>query len=199
MILSALGIMAICAGIKGDRVLLWGGVIVLLMGAGLAVYYLSFGVFYDQDTFLLSKFAKKSVTYRYDQIRGQKLYLIQGGNVVIELYLSDGNTLSLQSTMDGVYPFLDAAFAGWCRQTGPGAGRLRLPRSQPEPVVPHRGGCLMAHIPSAPTSALSLLTFRRLWPPPIPHPRNMTLKNGSMPPISTRNTGICWAHGGRIP
>lgn len=118
VILSALGIMAICAGIKGDRVLLWGGVIVLLMGAGLAVYYLSFGVFYDQDSFLLSKFAKKSVTYRYDQIRGQKLYLIQGGNVVIELYLSDGNTLSLQSTMDGVYPFLDAAFAGWCRQTG---------------------------------------------------------------------------------
>ena len=88
------------------------------MGAGLAAYYLSFGVFYDQDSFLLSKFAKKSVTYRYDQIRGQKLYLIQGGNVVIELYLSDGNTLSLQSTMDGVYPFLDAAFAGWCRQTG---------------------------------------------------------------------------------
>ena len=118
VILSALGIMAICAGIKGDRVLLWGGVIVLLMGAGLAVFYLSFGVFYDQDSFLLSKFAKKSVAYRYDQIRGQKLYLIQGGNVVIELYLSDGNTLSLQSTMDGVYPFLDAAFAGWCRQTG---------------------------------------------------------------------------------
>ena len=118
VILSALGIMAICAGIKGDRVLLWGGVIVLLMGAGLAVFYLSFGVFYDQDTFLLSKFAKKSLAYRYDQIRGQKLYLIQGGNVVIELHLADGNTLSLQSTMDGVYPFLDAAFAGWCRQTG---------------------------------------------------------------------------------
>jgi len=96
VILSALGIMAICAGIKGDRVLLWGGVIVLLMGAGLAAYYLSFGVFYDQDTFLLSKFAKKSVAYRYDQIRGQKLYLIQGGNVVIELYLSDGNTPSVR-------------------------------------------------------------------------------------------------------
>ena len=118
MILSALGIMAICAGIKGDRVLLWGGVIVLLMGAGLAAYYLSFGVFYDADSFLLSRFAKKSLAYHYDQIRGQKLYLIQGGNVVIELHLADGNTLSLQSTMDGVYPFLDAAFAGWCRQTG---------------------------------------------------------------------------------
>ena len=118
VILSALGIMAICAGIKGDRVLLWGGVIVLLMGAGLAAYYLSFGVFYDQDTFLLSKFAKKSLAYRYDQIQGQKLYLIQGGNVVIELHLADGNTLSLQSAMDGVYPFLDAAFAAWCRQKG---------------------------------------------------------------------------------
>ena len=27
-------------------------------------------------------------------------------------------TVSLQSTMDGVYPFLDAAFSGWCRQKG---------------------------------------------------------------------------------
>ena len=35
-----------------------------------------------------------------------------------ELYLKDGSTVSLQSTMDGVYPFLDTAFAGWCLQTG---------------------------------------------------------------------------------
>ena len=118
VILSVLGVMAICVGISDGSVLLWGGVIVLLMGICLAVYYLSFGVFYDGETFLLSRFGKKDITYRFDQIQGQKLYLVQGGNVIIELHMTDGNTISLQSTMDGVYPFLDTAFAAWCMQTG---------------------------------------------------------------------------------
>ena len=118
VILSVLGIMAICVGIADGSVLLWGGIIVLLMGICLAVYYLSFGVFYDGETFLLSRFGKKEVTYRFCEIKGQKLYLVQGGNVIIELHMTDGNTVSLQSTMDGVYPFLDTAFAAWCLQTG---------------------------------------------------------------------------------
>ena len=118
VILSVLGIMAACVGISDGPVLLWGGIVVLLMGAALAVYYLSFGVFYDGETFLLSRFGKKEVTYRFSDIKGQKLYLVQGGNVVIELHMADGNTVSLQSTMDGVYPFLDTAFAAWWLQTG---------------------------------------------------------------------------------
>ena len=118
VILSVLGVMAICVGISDGSVLLWGGIIVLLMGICLAMYYLSFGVFYDGETFLLSRFGKKDITYRFDQIQGQKLYLVQGGNVIIELHMTDGNTVSLQSTMDGVYPFLDTAFAAWCMQTG---------------------------------------------------------------------------------
>ena len=58
VILSVLGIMAICVGISDGSVLLWGGIIVLLMGISLAVYYLSFGVFYDGEPFLLSRFGK---------------------------------------------------------------------------------------------------------------------------------------------
>ena len=118
VILSVLGIMAICVGIADGPLLLWGGIVVLLMGAALAVYYLSFGVFYDGETFLLSRFGKKEVTYRFSDIKGQKLYMVQGGNVIIELHMADGGTVSLQSTMDGVYPFLDTAFAAWCLQTG---------------------------------------------------------------------------------
>ena len=118
VILSVLGIMAICVGVSDGSVLLWGGIIVLLMGISLAVYYLSFGVFYDGETFLLSRFGKKEVTYRFSDIKGQKLYMVQGGNVIIELHMADGGTVSLQSTMDGVYPFLDTAFAAWCLQTG---------------------------------------------------------------------------------
>ena len=118
VILSVLGIMAVCVGISDGPVLLWGGIVVLLMGAALAVYYLSFGVFYDGETFLLSRFGKKEVTYRFSDIKGQKLYMVQGGNVIIDLHIADGGTVSLQSTMDGVYPFLDTAFAAWCMQTG---------------------------------------------------------------------------------
>ena len=99
-------------------ILLAENLIVLVLGISLAVYYLSFGIFYSEDTFLVSTLGKKSDSYRYSQIVSQKLYLITGGNIVVELTMDTGSTVSLQSTMDGVYPFLDAAFSAWCRQKG---------------------------------------------------------------------------------
>lgn len=118
VVLTVLGVMAFCIGIGDGPVLIVGGLIVLAMGVFLAVYYLSFGIFYDGESFLMSRFGKKDAEHRYGEIVGQKLYVVQGGSVVAELYLKDGSTVSLQSTMDGVYPFLDTAFAGWCLQTG---------------------------------------------------------------------------------
>ncbi len=118
VMLMVLGIMAVCVGIRDGAVLLWGGVIVLLMGLGLTAYYLSFGIFYDGESFLYCRFGKKDRTYRYQEILGQKLYLVQGGNIIIELHMADGSAVSLQSSMEGVYPFLDTAFAAWCMQTG---------------------------------------------------------------------------------
>lgn len=116
--LSVLGVLAICVGITGGLALILGGIVVLLMGLCLAIYYLTQGIFYDGETFLVSSFRKQDRIYRYDSILQQKLYLVQGGSVVIELYLTDGTSVSLQSTMDGVYLFLDTAFAGWCMQKG---------------------------------------------------------------------------------
>ena len=116
--LSVVGVMSIIVGIRSSILLLIGGVIVLAMGVGLAVHYLSFGIFDDGESFLVSGFGKQSVAHTYLEIREQKLYLLQGGSVLIELYLTDGTSVSLQSTLDGVYPFLDTAFAGWCLQTG---------------------------------------------------------------------------------
>lgn len=118
VVLTVLGIMAICVGITDGPVLIWGGVFVLLMGIALAVYYLSFGIFYDGESLLLQRFGKKDVTYDYKEILGQKLYLIQGGNIVVELHMADGSAVSVQSSFEGAYPFLDTAFAGWCLQTG---------------------------------------------------------------------------------
>lgn len=118
VILTILGIMAIIVGITDGPVLIWGGIIVLLMGIALATYYLSFGIFYDGESLLMSRFGKKDVSYYYKDIVGQKLYLIQGGNIVVELHMTDGNAVSVQSSFEGIYPFLDTAFAGWCLQTG---------------------------------------------------------------------------------
>jgi hypothetical protein len=118
VVLTVLGIMAICVGVTDGPVLIWGGIFVLLMGVALAVYYLSFGIFYDGESLLLQRFGKKDLSYAYREIVGQKLYLIQGGSIVIELHMADGSALSVQSSFEGTYPFLDAAFSAWCRQTG---------------------------------------------------------------------------------
>ena len=115
---SVLGILGIITGVGGEKVLLWVGVVVLLMGIGLAVHYLSYGIFYDGDSFLLCRFGRRSQEHRYSEIVSQKLYVITGGSTVIELTLTDGSTVSVQSTMEGVYPFMDTAFAGWCLETG---------------------------------------------------------------------------------
>ena len=117
LVFVIIGISAVFTGAGEGWVLLCGGILVALMGAGLVTHYLTFGIFYDEDSFLVSKFGRKSVAYRYDQIKGQMLY-VSGSSVLIELHMTDGKTVMLQSAMEGVYPFLDKAFAGWCRQKG---------------------------------------------------------------------------------
>lgn len=117
-ILIAIGIAAFFTGLGGSTLLIVCGILVALMGTALVVYYATFGIFYDADSFILTTFGRKSTEYHYRDIGGQQLYIIQGGSVVVELHMIDGRTVSLQSTMEGPYPFLDIAFAGWCRQTG---------------------------------------------------------------------------------
>ena len=117
LILIILGLAAVFAS-AGNMMLLIGGIVILVMAIGLIVYYMTFGIFYDEDSFIYTTFGKKSIEYRYQDIKFQQLYIIQGGNVVIELHMTDGNAVSVQSAMLGVYAFLDTAFAGWCRQKG---------------------------------------------------------------------------------
>ena len=118
VLLSVLGILAIMSGIADGSILLYGGILILIVGIGLCVYHLSFGVFYDEDAFVYTSFGKKETTYRYSDILAQKLYVITGGSLIVELHMADGNAVSIQTTMNGAYPFLDAAFAAWCRQKG---------------------------------------------------------------------------------
>ena len=118
LVLCILGLVAVLAGFSGESVLLIGGAVVIFIGCILVGYYLSYGIYYDDDSFILTAFGKGSRTYRFQDIRFQKLFLIQGGSTVVELRMADSGTVSIHTTMDGAYPFLDHAFAAWCRSTG---------------------------------------------------------------------------------
>ena len=118
LILVVIGVAAVLTGLRETLVLVIGGVLVIAMGAALVVYYMTFGIFYDKDSFVYTTFGKKSVTYRYNQIRSQRLYIVQGGNVLVELHMTDGNAIQIQLQLKDADKFLDAAFAGWCAQRG---------------------------------------------------------------------------------
>ena len=115
VILVLLGIVAMLFG--GEIIMLVGGGIVLLMGIGFMIRYMGFGVFYDEDSFLVMSAGKKNREYRYNQIKSQQLYR-NGGHILVELHMTDGTAVQVQSNMVGVYPFLDTAFTGWCHQKG---------------------------------------------------------------------------------
>ena len=117
LIFFILGIAALMTGIGESTLLAIGGGFIAVVGVGLVVYYMTFGVFYDSDTFLLTTFGKKSKVYRYRDIQFQQLYNSYG-HIVIELHLQDGRAVQLQASMEGAYPFLDKAFAAWCAQKG---------------------------------------------------------------------------------
>ena len=116
--LSFLGVCAIVTGSTDTDSLLYGGVIVLLLGISLCIYHVSSGIFYDEDSFVCTAFGKKDRTYRFEEIRSQKLYASTGGSLIVELLMADKTAVSVHTTMVGAYPFLDAAYLGWCRQTG---------------------------------------------------------------------------------
>ena len=116
LILAVVGIAAIISGISQTVVLLVGGVIVLAMGAALVVYYMTFGIYYDSESFLYTTFGKKGRTYHYSQIRSQQLYVLQGGNIIVELHMTDGSAVQVQLALQGAEDFMNTAFLGWVRQ-----------------------------------------------------------------------------------
>ncbi len=123
VILMVVGVLALVVGLTQSWPLAVGGVLLICFGLGLTVYYLSFGIYYEADSFLVSSFGRQTQTREYRTIRGQKLYVIQGGSMVVELHFADGTALQLQSTMEGMVEFLNYAYDRWLAQTGrTGAG-----------------------------------------------------------------------------
>ncbi len=115
---------AVCVVFYWGRqpVLFISGWLLLLMAAALVYYYLSFGIYYDQDGFVYSRFGKKSQLYTYDQITHQQLYNSQG-SILVELHLAGGDTVPVQDTMEGADAFLDYAFDRWLEAKGWGCAK----------------------------------------------------------------------------
>ena len=117
LILFVIGLGAVSTGLNNDKVLLIGGCVVIVLGIGLVVYYLSTGLFYDEESFLYTSFGKKSLTYHYRDIQSQQLYNAQG-SIMVELYMTDGKSIHVHGNMVGAFDFLDKAFSRWCAQRG---------------------------------------------------------------------------------
>ncbi len=117
LVLAVVGIGAVFAGLADSAVLAVGGCVLVVFGIGLIVYYMSYGIFYDDEGFVVTTFGKKSRTYRYADIVCQQLYN-NAGTILIELHLSDGDVAHLQSTMPGAYCFMDYAYVRWQLEKG---------------------------------------------------------------------------------
>lgn len=94
------------------------GVLIGALSIGIGGYYLTHGIFYDGESFLYTNFGRNGTAYRYADITGQKLYRLQGGSLLVELYMADGRTVSVQTAMPGAYDFLDKAAHARFRQLG---------------------------------------------------------------------------------
>ncbi len=118
ILITALGVAMFGQLANGFRwILVLAAVILEIMGIGLLIYYNTFGVFYDEDTFIYRSFGHRPETYRYEDIKSQQLFTTSGG-IMVELDLSDGRTMSLHQNMDGMYAFLDKASLARFRQLG---------------------------------------------------------------------------------
>ena len=113
IVMFAFGLAAVFIGMNNEEWVLAGGAGLLVLGGiALVTYYMSFGIYYDEDSFIFSQFGKGSVTRYFKDIRSQQLYLA-AGNVVVELHMRDGSHFQLHTGMTGMYPFMDQAFQMW--------------------------------------------------------------------------------------
>lgn len=118
LVMFAFGTAAVFMGINNAEWVLVGGAALLVLGGiALVVYYMSFGIYYDEDSLIFSQFGKASVTYYFKNIRAQQLYLA-AGNVVVELHMKDGSHFQVHTGMTGMDAFMDHAFAAWLEQSG---------------------------------------------------------------------------------
>lgn len=100
----------------GDLLLGIGAGVALLLGVILLVNYCSFAVYYDDETFLYKDLRHRKKIYHYSQITGQQSLMTRSG--INTMLFVGGDTVELNSGMQGVSDFLSKAFHRWCEQKG---------------------------------------------------------------------------------
>lgn len=118
LVLAVIGLAALMTGIGNNTALVVGSLIVLALGVGLIIYYLSSGIYYDDAGFLVESFGKRSAFYSYGQILHQQLYTLQGGGIIVELHMENGEAVQVVSNMPEYDRFLAFAFRQWCKCKG---------------------------------------------------------------------------------
>ena len=117
VVLGILGFSAILFATSPKTIYIICGSVLVALGSLIVVRYTTFGIYYDENSFLVTRFGRKSEEHSYSEIRAQQLFTTPG-SVVVELYLHNKHSIQIQSNMDGAYPFLDHAFRCWLEQTG---------------------------------------------------------------------------------
>ena len=70
----ALGLLAVMSlmqyALNRETLMLVCAIVLAVMGGGLGAYYLTHGIFYDDESFLFTSLGRKPVTHRYGDITG---------------------------------------------------------------------------------------------------------------------------------
>lgn len=115
---AGIGIVLMVAGIALMLFLrtalgLWGGIVILLMGAVLLGSYFVMSVEYDDEGFTYRTLKSKE-RYLYNQIRGEQAVATRSG-ITAMLYVGD-TVVEVSEAMQGVQEFLSHAYYARCRQ-----------------------------------------------------------------------------------
>ena len=117
MLMALLGLIAVMYIPRQTERFLWlGSWVVLVMGVYLLVNFFWFGIYYDKEGFTYRALGKKSRTYRYEEITGQRAFVAKSG-WNSNLY-ARGEEIQLYAAMQGLSDFLNKAFFAWCRAKG---------------------------------------------------------------------------------
>ena len=115
LLMALLGLIAVLYIPRQTERFLWlGSCVVLVMGAYLLVNFFWFGIYYDDEGFTYRALGKKSRTYRYGEITGQRTFVAKSG-WNSNLY-ARGEEVQLYAAMQGMSDFLNKAFFSWCRE-----------------------------------------------------------------------------------
>lgn len=101
---------------EGDTALTIGCVVAILFGLVLLVQYFSFGIWYDEETFLFKDLRRGRRTYHYSQIKGQQSLMTRSG-IQATIFVGE-DVIEVSSAMQGLPDFLDKAFYRWCAAKG---------------------------------------------------------------------------------